>query len=228
MPLFLQSFIRTRNMNAFGFDDNKSIATKTREKLSALASQSALPKEWAAISKTLKSNTMTTNFFTSIQELNVDGDWKITITKDKENNWIVSVLFFNEKVDDDSRKLVPPMILKGTPQELDEGFFDSIIVPVEKAARLFANMEHYMKQVEEARLQSKMEKEKEDKEKKEKEERKKKYEAGIKKVNELEAEKKFGEAIGAMPEAEDFPEQAEEIKKKMSELREKHGQLSLL
>jgi PRTRC genetic system protein E len=171
---------------------------------------------------------MTTNFFTSIQDLNVNGDWKITLTKDKENNWIVSVLFFNEKVGDEARKLVPPMILKGTPHELDKGFFDSIVVPVEKAAGLFTSMEHYMKQLEEARLQSKMEKDKEDKEKKGKEERKKKYEAAMKKVTELETEKKFGEAIGAMPKTEDFPEQAEEIKKKMSELREKHGQLSLL
>lgn len=171
---------------------------------------------------------MTTKFFTSIQNLNVNGDWKISITQNEENNWIVSVLFFNEKVGDDARKLIPPMILKGSPEDLDEGFFDSIIAPVEKAAGLFANMEHYMKQLEEARLQSKMEKDKEDKEKKEKEERRKKYEAAMKKVTELETDKKFGEAIGAMPKAEDYPEQAEDIKKKISELREKHGQLSLL
>jgi PRTRC genetic system protein E len=171
---------------------------------------------------------MTTNFFKCIDDLNVNGDWKISISKNEENNWIVSVLFFNEKVGDNARKLIPPMILKGTPEQLDEGFFDSIIVPVEKAAGLFANMEHYMKQLEEARLQSKTEKDKEDKEKKEKEERKKKYEAAIKKVTELETEKKFGEAIGAMPKSEDFPEHAEEIKKKNAELREKHGQLSLL
>jgi PRTRC genetic system protein E len=171
---------------------------------------------------------MTTNFFTSIQDLNVNGDWKISITKDEKNNWIVSVLFYNEKIGDDARKIIPPMILKGTPEELDEGFFDSIIVPVEKASGLFANMEHYLKQLEEARLKSKMEKDKEDKEKKEKEERKKKYEAAMKKVTELETEKKFGEAIGAMPKTEDFPEHVEEIKKKMNELKEKHGQLSLL
>jgi hypothetical protein len=47
-------------------------------------------------------------------------------------------------------------------------------------------------------------------------------------VNELEEKKKYGEAIGAMPKTTDFPEQAEDIKIKLDELKSKHGQLELL
>jgi hypothetical protein len=82
--------------------------------------------------------------------------------------------------------------------------------------------------LEKTKKQSKLAQEKEDGEKKEKEERKKKYEAQMKKVAELEEKKKYGEAIGAMPKPSDFPEQAEEIKKKTDELKQKHGQLELL
>jgi len=49
----------------------------------------------------------------------------------------------------------------------------------------------------------------------------------MKKVTDLEELKKYGEAIGQLPKAEDFPEQVELIKKKNDELRTKHGSLSL-
>lgn len=171
---------------------------------------------------------MTTNFFSMIQSLNVQGDWKISIAKEEAGKLIISVLFFNEKTGDDARKIVPPMVFKGTAEEIDNGFFDAISNPVKKADQLFTNMEQYLKQLEQAQIQSKMEKEKSDKEKKERDERKKKYEAVMKKVAELEEKKKIGEAIGAMPKPEDFPEQAEEIKKKTDELWKQHSQLALL
>ncbi|RYY59134.1 MAG: prtrc system protein e, partial [Chitinophagaceae bacterium] len=52
------------------------------------------------------------------------------------------------------------MLLRGTVEELDEGFFDSILHPVQEAAGLFHNMESYMKGLEEAKKQSKMEQDK--------------------------------------------------------------------
>ena len=171
---------------------------------------------------------MKTNFFEILSSLQVEADWKVTISKDAAGTLTVSVLLSNEKCGDDARKLVPPMLFKGTAQELDEGFFTCIKTPAEKTSQLFANMEQYLKELEKAKEQSRMEEEKQKKEKTEREERRKKYEAQIKKVAELEEKEKWGEAIGAMPKADQFPEQAEEIKTKLEELRNKHGQLSLL
>lgn len=171
---------------------------------------------------------MTTNFFKSIEELNVKGDWKIAISKMEDGKLVVSVLFFNDKVGDDARKIVPPMNFKGTAEEIDDGFFAAIAEPIKKTDELFTNMDDYMKGLEQAKLKSQMEKQNQDKEKKEKDERKKKYDEKIKKVAELEEKNKIGEAIGAMPKEQDFPEQAEAIKKKLEELWKKHNQGTLL
>jgi hypothetical protein len=53
------------------------------------------------------------NFFQSLKYLPLE-------TADR---LIVSVLFYNNCVGDDARKKVPLLLLKGIPQELDEGFF---------------------------------------------------------------------------------------------------------
>ena len=89
---------------------------------------------------------MTTNFFQSIFSMQVAGDWTINIAKETADRLIVSVLFFNDKVSDDARKKVPPILLKGTAEELDEGFFNVIETPVKETAQLFINMEHYLKE----------------------------------------------------------------------------------
>jgi PRTRC genetic system protein E len=133
---------------------------------------------------------MNTNFFQTIDGLNVIGDWKITLSKAEKDKWAVSILLVNEKLEDDAKKVVPPMILKGTAKELDEGFFKAIETPVKKTSELFANMENYLASLEEAEKKSKMEKEKEDKEKKGIEERKKKYESKMKNVADLEEKEK--------------------------------------
>jgi hypothetical protein len=63
---------------------------------------------------------METNFFKSLIALQVAGDWKISIAKETADKLIVSVLFFNGSIGDDACKKVPPILLKGTAQELDE------------------------------------------------------------------------------------------------------------
>jgi PRTRC genetic system protein E len=161
---------------------------------------------------------MTTNFFKQLAALQVEGDWLITIKAGTHNRMIVSVLFQNDKVGDNARRLIPPMLLKGTTEELDSGFFSTITEPVKKTATLFMNMEQYAKAQEQAQLKSKMEKDKQEAAKKEKEAGNKKFEAALKKVTELEAAGKFREAYGQLPKAADFPEQEEAINKKKQAL----------
>ncbi len=171
---------------------------------------------------------MTTNFFQSIADMQVQGGWNIIIARGEADTLIVSVLLTNDKAGDDASKLIPPMLLKGTPQELDEGFFAAIASPVKETSGLFANMEQYAKQLAEAKKQSKMEQDKGTKENKEKEERRKKYEVIMKKVEELEEAKKIQEAIANLPKEKDFPEQVEEIREKLEVLRKQNAQLTLI
>lgn len=162
-----------------------------------------------------------TNFFQSIASLQVEGDWNITIKTAAQNRMLVSVLFTTDKTNDAARKLIPPMLLKGTAQELDEGFFVAIETPVRQTAALFTNMEAYAKAQEAAKLKSKMEQEKKQEQKTEKDNSNKKYETLMKKVDELQQAGKYREAFAQLPKAEDFPEYEEMIQERKDELREK-------
>lgn len=158
------------------------------------------------------------NFFQSIIALQVAGDWKITIAKEGTDRLIVSVLFYNEAIADDARKIIPPILLKGTAEELDGGFFSAIEQPVKETAALFLNMEQFLRQKEEAKKQSQMEKDKAEKIEKEHKEKQKRYEEALKKAAELEAEGKYRDAWMKVPDPADFPEQAETLRQRKSEL----------
>ena len=158
------------------------------------------------------------NFFQSIQAMQVAGDWTIAIAKEQNGNLAVSVTYFNRSIGDNASKIVPPIILKGTAQEIDEGFFNAIVTPITDTAQLFSNMEQYLKQKEQAKLASQMEKDKKEKADKEKTDRQKKFEASMKQADELEAEGKHRDAWMKVPDVSLYPEYEEQIRKRKSEL----------
>lgn len=163
----------------------------------------------------------TTNFFSSVAALNITGDLQVTIRKGAESNWIVSVMLNNEQCGDDARKLIPPLNLRGSAEELDNGFFERITTPIQTASGLMVDMEGFMKQLEEVKKQSAMEKEKTDRERKEKEAKEKKYREAMQKVDELEKEGKHRDAWMKVPDPSEYPEQAEAIRKRKSSLSSK-------
>jgi len=184
---------------------------------------------------------MKTNFFENIAGLNVPGNWKIAIHADSKGEFTVSALFNTEANGDNAYKVVPPMVLKGTAQELDEGFFEAIEQPVQQTAGLFRNMEAYMKGLEEAKKQSKMEQDKnkpkssapkkadtEDIEvaepKVDKEARKKAYDEAMKQVAHLNDHCKYGEALEILPSVTDYPEKQADLDKKRADLTRKKEQ----
>jgi len=169
---------------------------------------------------------MQTNFFRQIAKLNLTGDLQITLRPTTENNFVLSVLLNNEQCGDEARKLIPPLNLRGTAEELDNGFFENISQPLQTASGLMVDMESFMKQLEEAKKKSAMEKEKSDKEKKEKEAKDKKYSEVLQKAEELEKEGKYKDAWSALPKASEYPEYADNIRKKQDEY-ERHFAPSL-
>ena len=160
---------------------------------------------------------MQTNFFRQIAKMNLTGDLQITLTQTTENNYVASVLLKNEQCGDEARKSIPPLNLRGTAEELDNGFFENISTPLQTASGLMVDMESFMKQLEVTKKQSAMEKEKSDKEKKEKEFKDKKYNEAFQKAEELEKEEKYKEAWSALPKPSEYPEYAENIRKKQDE-----------
>ncbi|MFH6972638.1 PRTRC system protein E [Flavobacterium petrolei] len=170
---------------------------------------------------------MNANFFNQIAQMDITGDLQLNISKGIENNLIVSIMLQNEQCGDNAKQLIPPLNLRGTAEELDEGFFQQITTPLQTASGLMVNMEAFMKQLEEAKKQSAMEKEKGEKEKKEQEAKDKKFKEGMAKADELEKEGKFRDAWMKVPEITDYPEKADEIRKRKSELSDKFSSTGL-
>ena len=161
---------------------------------------------------------METTFFKQIEQMDITGNLQMTISKGGGNNLIVSLILQNEQCGDNAKQLIPPMILKGTAEELDNGFFENISAPLQNVSGLMVNMESFMKQLEESKRQSVMEKEKSDKETKEKEVKDKKYKEAMQKVDELEKEGDHRQAWLKVPNEVDYPQYAEIIRKRRMEL----------
>ncbi|MDV3970715.1 PRTRC system protein E [Elizabethkingia anophelis] len=170
---------------------------------------------------------MNTNFFNQIQALDFTGVLQLNISKGAENNLIVSVMLNNEQCGDNAKNLIPPLTFNATPQEFDEGFFEQIKAPVKTVSGVMVDMEKFLKQMEEVKKQSAMEKEKTEKAKKEKEAKDKKFKDGMAKADELEKEGKFREAWMKVPDITEFPEKADDIRKRKTELSNKFATPSL-
>ena len=133
----------------------------------------------------------------------------------------------NEQCGDSAKNLIPPLTFNATPQEFDEGFFEQIKAPVKTVSGVMVDMEKFLKQMEEVKKQSAMEKEKTEKAKKEKEAKDKKFKDGMAKADELEKEGKHREAWMKVPDITEFPEKADEIRKRKKELSNKFATPSL-
>lgn len=164
---------------------------------------------------------METNFFKQIAEMNITGDLQIFISKGAENNLIVSTMLLNSECGDNAKKSIIPINLRGTAQELDEGYFKAVTTPIQTASGLMVNMEAFLKQLEQAKARSAMEKEKTDREKKAKEEKERKFKEAIQKLDALEKEGKYRDAWMKVPYPLDYPEQAEALRNRRSALSAK-------
>ncbi|AYY84553.1 PRTRC system protein E [Chryseobacterium indologenes] len=160
---------------------------------------------------------MQTNFFNLIAKMDINSKLILAITKANESQIVASILVQNDGCGDKAKNIIPPLNLKGTADELDAGFFEHIKAPLQTASGLMVDMETFMKQLEEAKKQSAMEKEKSDKEKKEKEAKEKKCKDAFPKAEELEKEGNYKGAWSALPKASEYPDYAENIRKKQDE-----------
>lgn len=162
-----------------------------------------------------------TNFFSQVAALDFQGCLNLTLRRNGES-LTVSVLLQNDACGDTAKTHIPPLILKGTPQELGEGFFPAIAEPVKATSQLLVNMEQYLKGQEEAKKQSAMEKkktEKPDKPATDISPKEKKFLEAMKQVDALEAEGKFKEAWCKVPQATEYPDKAELLRKRRESLK---------
>lgn len=134
-----------------------------------------------------------------------DGDTlNITITK-KGDRIIVSLVPKLAQTKEDVQKKIAPLVLSGTPDELDNGFIDAITGPVLKAAGIISNAKEFEKAAEKAVTNSKTtSKSSSDSNKKAEEDRKAKYNEAIKSADEFEKAGKLREAVVALDDADKY------------------------
>ena len=167
-----------------------------------------------------------TNFFAHAAAIPFEGCLNITVKKDAEQ-LTVSVLLQNEGCGDAAKNHIPPLILKGSAKELCEGFFDAVTAPLTETSQLLVNMEQYLKGQEAAKKNAAMEKKKTEKEDKAdkpdktatpEEIKEMKYKGIMAKVDALEKEGKHRDAWLKVPQPAEFPDKAEELRKRRASL----------
>ena len=162
---------------------------------------------------------METNFFQQAAAFTTQYGWRINIVPNKEK-LVISVLLYDPVADGKALKIVQTMNLEGTAQELDKGFFAAIVAPVQKTISLLTNEKEYAKSLDEAKKQPKQEQDKKSKPKQSDAPKAITFETEMEKVEQLEAEGKYSEALLALPSAEKYPDNADEIEEKRTELWE--------
>lgn len=163
---------------------------------------------------------METNFFTQIAELGLTGNLQLTIAKGAQDKYVVSVLLLNKECKDKAKNKIVPCNLRETPEELDRQFFKSIITPMQTVSELMVNMDLFHKQVEEAKKNSAMSKPTTPTKTKPTVQLSK-YEIAMATVDELDKAGKPRDAWMKLPDPSEFPDHAETIRKRRSELSAK-------
>lgn len=165
-------------------------------------------------------------FFQSIHQMIAAGtDLSINIRR-VDNNLSVAVMPRRAGLKSEAQQLMVPLILNGTPEELDAGFLQALSAPVQKAQGILTNLEDFEKQAELAASQGKAAKSVTEKESKEAREKREKMEKLLKKAEDARTGKRYSEALTWLKQAKllaaadkqkEIETQIVEVQKKASE-----------
>ena len=181
---------------------------------------------------------MKTNFFQQIAGLGFSGNFLLNINQDETGVQTVSVVLKKDKAIDG----LPPMLFKATADELDEGFFEQLVKPVQQTAGLISNLESYQKELDKAKKSTKPEKAKAGKpadtdpdedeqdeantlftppedDKQAKAEKKRLYDEAMERVKNLAQNTKYAEALAQLPDAAEYPDKSDAIEAKRKTLQ---------
>ena len=140
-------------------------------------------------------------FFNQLSQMMTDGV-TISLTVHRLNgNLTVSVFPKLKGLKDEAKKHLQPIVLTGTAEELDEGFFNTVAQPVQKACGLLSGMKSFEEAL--ARVETEKQEVKEQKRAagKRADERKAKYDKLIARADALEKEGKNEDALQSLREA---------------------------
>ena len=168
-------------------------------------------------------------FFQSIYQMIASGtDLNINIRR-VEDKLTVAVMPRRTNLKDEAQQLMVPLILNGTPAELDAEFLQAVVTPLQKTQGILTNLETFEKQADQAAAQSKAAKSATEKESKEVREKQEKMEKLLQKADEAATARKYSEAAIWLKQARALatPDKQKEIDSKMQEVQKKVSEGSL-
>lgn len=165
---------------------------------------------------------MQTNFFETLLTMSPQSTWSIVIKPSAGGRYVVGVMMDNARIKNEAADSLIPKNITGTITDLDENFFTALIEQVKKTDDFFTNQIQYEESLELAKKQAKPTVNTNDKDYREKIQRQRKVDEVLKRVNELQAQEKYGEAIGQLQtlELKNFPEHTDQLTAKLTELKE--------
>ena len=162
-------------------------------------------------------------FFQTINRMITAGtDLSINI-RQVNDKLTVAVMPRRAGLKDEAGEQIVPLVLNGTPEELDMEFLGAITAPVQKAQGILTNLETFEKQAEQAVSQSKAAKSVAEKESKEVREKREKMEKLLKKAEDATGGKRYSEALTWLRQAKRLamPDKQKEIDVKIAEVQKK-------
>lgn len=113
----------------------------------------------------------------------------------------VSILPKSSGVKDSAKDQIVPLVVSGSPEELDEGFLSIVTKPVEAVCGLLSRMEEFERAGQQAAAASRMAKEQKDKAASEEKARREKYDALLAKADASIAAGRHSEALPLLEQA---------------------------
>ena len=165
-------------------------------------------------------------FFQAINRMITAGTDLSFSIRQVDNRLTVAVMPRRTGLKGEAGGQIVPLVLNGTPEELDAEFLQAISTPVQKAQGILTNLETFEKQAEQAASQNKGAKSPLEKEPKEVREKREKMEKLLKKADEATAGKRYSEALTWLRQAKVLatPDRQKDIDAKMAEVQKKASQ----
>lgn len=159
---------------------------------------------------------MEKHFFKTLADLGLKGEIITRMMFLSDGRVVVTCMVDTGSCGDPAAKHILPIRLTGTPEEIDEVFFDRLSQPIAEADKVVDNMSAFSKSLKTAKANALMQQEKE-----------KAYKEAMKKVDDLCKEGKHKEAYMKIPETKLFPDKAQELSRRRSEISDHFSQPDL-
>ena len=165
------------------------------------------------------------NFFKSLDEMLNGAELQLNIKK--KGDQLTVMIMPKAEIKDKAIDNIKPLVITGTPVELDLDFLSAIKDKIEKATGIMTNIATFEAGVAKLSKDNEVDKKKAELEKKEKDTRNKKYATLMGKYESFKKEKKLKEAIGALKAAKAFTDKPETVEKMINETIAKLSQGSI-